>query len=85
MRNTQTRRHFLTTLSLAGAAGLVPPPLASAAEGVLETTTVRIAKLGAACLAPQFIAEELLRAEGFYRCPLRGHAAGGGRADDWAR
>jgi NitT/TauT family transport system substrate-binding protein len=61
----QTRRRFLTTLSLAGAAGLVPPPLASAAEGALETTTVRIAKLGAGCLAPQYIAEELLRAEGF--------------------
>jgi NitT/TauT family transport system substrate-binding protein len=61
----QTRRRFLTTLSLAGAAGLVRPPLASAAEGALETTTVRIAKLGAACLAPQYVAEELLRAEGF--------------------
>src|SRR5207244_13021191 len=59
------RRRFLTTLSLVAAAGLARPPLASAAEGALETTTVRIAKLGAACLAPQYIAEELLRAEGF--------------------
>jgi len=65
MPSMQTRRRFLTTLSLAGAAGLVRPPLASAAEGALETTTVRIAKLGAACLAPQYVAEELLRAEGF--------------------
>jgi NitT/TauT family transport system substrate-binding protein len=65
MPSMQTRRRFLTTLSLASAAGLVRPPLASAAEGALETTTVRIAKLGAACLAPQYVAEELLRAEGF--------------------
>jgi NitT/TauT family transport system substrate-binding protein len=36
-----------------------------AAEGALETTTLRIAKVGAICLAPQYVAEELLRAEGF--------------------
>jgi NitT/TauT family transport system substrate-binding protein len=36
-----------------------------AAEGALETTTVHIAKFTGICLAPQFIAEELLRAEGF--------------------
>src|SRR5438128_9969479 len=64
MQTAQTRRRFLTTLSLAGAAGLVRPLLASAAEGVLETTMVRIAKIGAVCLAPQYVAEELLRAEG---------------------
>jgi NitT/TauT family transport system substrate-binding protein len=65
MPMTQTRRRFMTTLSLAGAAGLVLPLRARAAEGPLETTTVRIAKLGAVCIAPQFVAEELLRAEGF--------------------
>jgi hypothetical protein len=31
----------------------------------LETTSVRIAKIGAICLAPQYVSEELLRAEGF--------------------
>src|SRR6266436_8494023 len=65
MPMTHTRRRFLATVSLAGAAGLVRPPLAPAAEGALETTAVRIAKLSAGCLAPQHIAEELLRAEGF--------------------
>src|SRR6266481_10036193 len=65
MPMTHTRRRFLATVSLAGAAGLVRPPLAPAAEGALETTAVRIAKLSAGCLAPQYIAEELLRAEGF--------------------
>ena len=65
MPMVQTRRRFLTTLSMAGAAGLLraPPPLA--AEGALETTTVRIAKIPAICLAPQYVSEELLRAEGF--------------------
>jgi NitT/TauT family transport system substrate-binding protein len=61
----QTRRRFLTTLSLAGAADLLRAQSTLANEGALETTTVRIAKYPAICLAPQFIAEQLLRAEGF--------------------
>jgi NitT/TauT family transport system substrate-binding protein len=61
----QSRRRFLTTLSLAGAAALVHAPRLLAAEGALETTTVRIGKNAGACLAPQFVAEELLQAEGF--------------------
>ena len=65
MSLTQTRRRFLTTLSLAGAAGLLRTPRALAAEGALETTTVRIGKSPGICVAPQYIAEELLRAEGF--------------------
>jgi NitT/TauT family transport system substrate-binding protein len=62
---TQTRRRFLTTLSLAGAAGLLRAPRVLAAEGLLDTTTVRISKDLAICEAPLEIAEELLRAEGF--------------------
>ena len=65
MTMTQTRRRFLTTLSLAGAAGLLRAPSSLAAEGPLETTTVRIAKYPAICLAPEYVSEELLRAEGF--------------------
>jgi NitT/TauT family transport system substrate-binding protein len=63
----QSRRRFLTTLSIAGAAGfLVRVPLARAAEGTPETTTVRIfANRPGICVAPQYIAEPLLRAEGF--------------------
>ena len=61
----QTRRRFLSTLSMAGAAGLLGAPPSPAAEGALETTTVRIGKIGAICLAPQYVAEELLRGEGF--------------------
>jgi NitT/TauT family transport system substrate-binding protein len=62
---TQTRRRFLTTLSLAGAAGIVRPPRALAAEGALETTTVRLVNDRSICIAPVFVADELLRAEGF--------------------
>jgi NitT/TauT family transport system substrate-binding protein len=65
MMGTQTRRSFLTTLALAGAAGLVRAAPSWAAEGALETTTVRIVKVAAICLAPQYVSEELLRAEGF--------------------
>jgi NitT/TauT family transport system substrate-binding protein len=61
----QTRRRFLATLALAGAAGLVRPRPALAAEGALETTTVRLAKSESICIAPEDVAEELLRAEGF--------------------
>src|ERR1700738_1674670 len=65
MPMTQTRRNFLTTLSLAGAAGLVRTPRSLAAEGALETATVRVLKFPGICVAPQYVAEELLRAEGF--------------------
>src|SRR5713101_3906574 len=61
----QTRRRFLSTLSLAGAAGLVRTPQVLAAERALETTAIRLTKIANVCIAPQFVAEELLRAEGF--------------------
>jgi NitT/TauT family transport system substrate-binding protein len=62
----QTRRRFLTTLSLAGAAGLVRAPPLQAAEGPPETSTVRVTKsYPVICTAPINAADELLRAEGF--------------------
>jgi NitT/TauT family transport system substrate-binding protein len=61
----QTRRSFLTTLSLAGGASLIRAPRGLAAEGALETTTVRLMRTPAICHAPQFVAEQLLYAEGF--------------------
>lgn len=61
---TQTRRRFLTNVSLAGAAAILPPP-AIAGEQALETTTVRLEKSAAICVAPQYVADKLLRAEGF--------------------
>jgi NitT/TauT family transport system substrate-binding protein len=62
----RTRRGFLTVMSAAGALGLFRPPRVLAAEGPLETTSVRLFKSSLICsAAPQFAAEGLLRAEGF--------------------
>jgi NitT/TauT family transport system substrate-binding protein len=65
MLRTQSRRRFLTTLSLVGAASFVRIPSSVAAEGVLETTSVKLSRGPGICGSPQWIAEELLRAEGF--------------------
>jgi NitT/TauT family transport system substrate-binding protein len=62
---TQTRRQFLTTLSLAGAAGFVSPMGAMATEEPLEIKTIRLPKTPAICIAPSYSAEEFLRGEGF--------------------
>jgi NitT/TauT family transport system substrate-binding protein len=61
----QSRRRFLTTASMAGAASFVRPLRALAAEGSLETTTVRLPKSTSICVSPEYAAEELLYAEGF--------------------
>ena len=60
----QTRRRFLAMTTLAGAAGILSPRGTQAAEGPLETTTVRL-QTPALCVSSLHIAEELLRAEGF--------------------
>ena len=65
MAMMQTRRRFLTTLSAAGSAGFMPMTRCLAAEGQLETTSVRLTRFGGLCLSPQYVAEDLLRAEGF--------------------
>src|SRR5215470_5408524 len=65
MWTTRTRRQFLSTLSSASAAGLIGAHNSLAQEGPPETTTVRLAKIAGICIAPQYVADELLRAEGF--------------------
>ena len=65
MTLNQTRRRFLTALASAGAACVVRAPVVSGAEGALETTAIRLAKTDGICIAPQYVADELLRAEGF--------------------
>jgi len=67
MSAIQTRRRFLAALSLTGAGGFLPASLrrARAAEGKLETTSVRLAKIPVICFAPQYVCEALLRTEGF--------------------
>ena len=60
----QTRRRFLAGFSLAGAAAIFRTA-AIAAEERLETTSVLFMRTPSICHAPQFVIEDLLRAEGF--------------------
>ena len=62
---TMHRRRFISAIAAAVGGSLLRPVSIGAAEGVPETTSVTLAKTPALCTAPQFIAEELLRAEGF--------------------
>jgi len=64
VQSAQTRRRLLATLSSATAAGLFGGKV-SAQEAPPEITTIRLAKTPTICLAPQYVAEELLRSEGF--------------------
>jgi NitT/TauT family transport system substrate-binding protein len=61
-----SRRELLGGLTLAGAAGCLgvhPRPVA--AEPPPETTQIRLTQVSGICVAPQYVAEELLRGEGF--------------------
>jgi NitT/TauT family transport system substrate-binding protein len=65
MKTIQNRRRFLATLSSASAASLMGAPASFAQGEPPETTTIRLAKSRSICVAPQYVADELLRAEGF--------------------
>jgi NitT/TauT family transport system substrate-binding protein len=69
MQLIQNRRDFLATLSGAGAAGLLGPRVPLADEPPPEVTTLRLRRdspgSGFICYAPEYVAQELLRAEGF--------------------
>ena len=61
-----SRREFLGEVTLAGAAGFLGlQPRSAAAEPPPETTTLRLRQISGICVAPQYVAEELLHAEGF--------------------
>jgi NitT/TauT family transport system substrate-binding protein len=64
MHVRQNRRDFLATASLV-AAGVLGPRGALAGEGPPEVTTIRLRKSSAVCVAPRYLAGELLRGEGF--------------------
>jgi NitT/TauT family transport system substrate-binding protein len=86
MHIIQSRRDFLATLSAAGAASVLGARAALADEGPPETTTIRLALDPAICIAAWYIADELLRAEGFtevrYLRPIStGDAVARGEAD----
>ncbi len=60
-----SRREFLTGTSTLGAATLFGLSRTAAAEPPPETTRIRLAQIPGICVAPQYVAEELLRGEGF--------------------
>jgi NitT/TauT family transport system substrate-binding protein len=65
-RESWSRREFVGELTLAGTARFFGvPPERVAAEPPPETTRIRLATTGAICMAPYFVAEDLLRSEGF--------------------
>jgi NitT/TauT family transport system substrate-binding protein len=62
----ETRREFLRMAAAAGVAGIAGIGSKSVyAEPPPETTRIRLSKVPSICVAPQYVAEELLRAEGF--------------------
>src|SRR5207249_3573328 len=64
--SSSSRRAFVGGITLAGAAGLAgvrSRPVS--AEPAPETTRIRLLRTSSVCWAPQYMAEELLRAEGF--------------------
>ena len=65
MQTLQSRRRFLAGLSAAAAASLVWGSRSASSEPALETTSIRLSKIPGICIAPQYVAEELLRDEGF--------------------
>jgi NitT/TauT family transport system substrate-binding protein len=65
MHIIQSRRRFLASASLAAAAGVVGAGGSLADEGPPEVTTIRVPFNPNICLAPAYVADDLLHAEGF--------------------
>jgi len=62
---TISRRRFVTGISAVGAASLLGIHGTCAAEPPPEVSKIRLVRIPAICLAPEYIAEEMLRLEGF--------------------
>ena len=61
-----TRREFLTTAAVAGTGTILGlQPDVFAAEPPPETKKIRLIQIPGICIAPMYVAEELLRSEGF--------------------
>ena len=65
MPNLDSRRGFLAGFSASVAAGLVGSAQPAFAEPPPEVTRLRLPKIPSVCMAPTYVAEELLYAEGF--------------------
>ena len=79
------RRRFIGGLAAAGTAGIIATPRVMAAEALLETTTVRLGYIPAACDAPVHSAADLLHAEGFTDVRFVTAARGRARLDALGR
>ena len=63
-----SRREFLGAAALAGVGSFLGlPSNTRSGEPQLEITSLKLLEIPALCWAPQYVAEELLRAEGFSR------------------
>jgi len=70
-------RKFLRGAALAGSAGLVGlRPDRALAEPPPETTKIRLVRIPGICIAPQYVADDLLRSEGFTEVSYIGTPAG---------
>jgi NitT/TauT family transport system substrate-binding protein len=75
------RREFLEGLTLTVTAGLLGlRPASATAEPPPETTLLRLTQTPGTCLAPQYVAEELLQQEGFTEVQYIKTTGGGGTA-----
>jgi len=79
------RRRFIGGLVAAGAAGVIATTRVRAEEAALETTTVRLGYIPAACDAPVHSAADLLHAEGFTDVRFVTAARGRARLDALGR
>ena len=59
------RRRFLGATAAVGAASVLSLPLRASADPPPETTKIRLGRASFICYAPQYLAEEFLRLEGF--------------------
>jgi NitT/TauT family transport system substrate-binding protein len=65
-RENWSRREFVRGLTLAGTAGLVGVrPDDATAEPLPETTRIKLIEITGICIAPQYVAKDLLHSEGF--------------------
>ena len=77
-RASWSRREFVGGLSVAGAAGLLGVGADSvAAEPPPETRRIRLVRIPSICRAPQYVADDLLRGQGFTDIEYVGKAGGG--------
>jgi NitT/TauT family transport system substrate-binding protein len=72
-----TRRHLVASAAATGAAALLGSTATLADEGLPETTTVRLPRFfPASCEMPEYVADELLRAEGLTDARYVGEESG---------